>query len=87
MPPATLSTITALAIELERHLPAWEKKVHTPGYSRAAGLGELLARVQWQLLGLVQELYASLAGSPSSSPPSRSLDVKASHLLRYQGYL
>lgn len=50
--------------------------MHAAGYSQAAGLAELLARLQWQVLGLVQGLYAILAGSASSSPPRRSFHIK-----------
>ena len=74
---AMLSTVTSLADDLKKQ-PAWVSRVQAEGYSQAAGLAELLARVQWQLLDLVQGLYASLSGRSSASPPRRSLDVKAS---------
>lgn len=77
---AMLAVITNLAEKLQNQLSAWEKNVHADGYSQAGGLGHLLARVQWQLLGLVQGLYACLATSASSSPPRRSLDVKVAHM-------
>ena len=75
-----LAIITTLADELQLQLPAWEKKMQADGYSQAAGLGQLLARVQWQLLGLVLGLYSSLAATVSNSPPRRSLDVKVTRL-------
>lgn len=77
---AMLAVINNLAEELQNQLSAWENKMQANGYSQAAGLGHLLARVQWQLLELVQGLYAGLATTASSSPPRRSLDVKVAHL-------
>lgn len=77
---AMLAIVTTLADELHLPLPAWEKKMQADGYSQAAGLGQLLARVQWQLLGLVLGLYSGLAATVSNSPPRRSLDVKVTHL-------
>ena len=77
---AMLAVIINLADELQFQLPAWEGKMQAGGYSQAAGLGQQLARVQWQLLGLVQGLYAGLAATASTSPPRRSLDVKVAHL-------
>lgn len=77
---ATLTIITNLAEELQKQLSAWENNMQAYGYSQAVGLGHMLARVQWQLLGLVQGLYACLATTASSSPPRRSLDVKVACL-------
>ena len=75
-----LAVITTLADELQKQLPAWENNSQAGGYSQAVGLRALLARLQWQLLGLVQGLYASLAATASNSPPRRSLDVKVVRL-------
>lgn len=77
---AMLAVIINLADELQLQLPSWENMVQAGGYSQAAGLGQLLARVQWQVLGLVQGLYAGLTATASNSPPRRSLDVKVAHL-------
>ena len=79
LPAALLAVITSFADEIQKQRPAWEIRMQADGYSQAAGLGQLLARVQWQLLGLVQRLYAGLASTASSSPPRRSLDVKVIH--------
>lgn len=77
---AMLAVMTNFADELWTQLPAWEKKTQADGYNLAIELRQLLARVQWQLLGLVQGLYAGLATTASTSPPRRSLDVKVAHL-------
>lgn len=77
---AMLAVMTNLADEVQKQLPAWGNKTQADGYSQTVGLGQLLARVQWQLLGLVEGLYAGLAATASTSPPRRSLDVKVAHL-------
>ena len=73
--PAILTLITNLTDKLQKQLPELETRLRAEGY-QAGGLGELLAKVQWQVVGLVQGLYACLAGPALSSPPRRSLDVK-----------
>lgn len=79
---AMLSAITTLADDLHQQLPGLQTRMQGAGYSQADGLGELLAKVQWQVVGLVQGLYACLAATAfkSNSPPRRSLDVKVPHI-------
>lgn len=74
--PAMLTLIISLADELQKQLPALVTRLKAGGFSQAGGVGELLAKVQWQVVGLVQGLYACLTSNALSSPPRRSLDVK-----------
>ena len=75
--PANLNAVWSLTEALAEHLPEWAKKLKEAGFAQSETLGRLLAKVQWQVLGIVMSLYGALAGSPSaSSPTSRTLNVK-----------
>ena len=74
---ANLAVLDTLDDALAEHLPDWKKWLQAPDFSQAEPLGRLLAKMQWQVLGMVKALYASLAGNSSAnSPTRRRLDVK-----------
>lgn len=59
------------------HLPDWQQKLKAADGTEAGVLDDLLAKLQWQVLGVVRSLYCSLARSSSASSPTRkTLDVK-----------
>jgi hypothetical protein len=59
------------------HLPDWQQKLKAADGTEVGVLDDLLAELQWQVLGVVRTLYCALARSPSASSPTRkTLDVK-----------
>lgn len=73
---AHFAVIDSLSDTIATHLPDWQQKLKADG-TGAKVLDDLLAKLQWQVLGVVRTLYCSLSRSPSASSPTRkTLDVK-----------
>jgi len=74
---AHFAVMNSLSDAFATHLPHWQQKLKTADVTGARALDDLLAKLQWQLLGVVRTLYCSLARSPSTNSPTRkTLDVK-----------
>jgi hypothetical protein len=74
---AHFAVIDSLSDAIATHLPDWQQKLKAADGAGARVLDDLLAKLQWQVLGVVRTLYCSLARSPSASSPTRkTLDVK-----------
>lgn len=72
----SLAALVSLADALAEPLPAWGDKLKAAGCSESTGVGRLLAKVQWQVVGVIHSLYALLAGTAAASPTGRTLDLK-----------
>ncbi|KAA6420724.1 MAG: hypothetical protein FRX49_09301 [Trebouxia sp. A1-2] len=74
---AHFAAIDSLSDAIATHLPDWQQKLKAADGTEGRVLDDLLAKLQWQVLGVVRTLYCSLARSPSASSPTRkTLDVK-----------
>ena len=72
----TYAAVKVLSTELALHFAAWHKKAQASS-NQAEGLSTALANVQWQLAGLVAQLYALLFSSAAAQSPShQSLNIK-----------
>ena len=72
----TYAVVKVLSTELALHFAAWQKKAQA-GSNQAEGLSTALANIQWQLAGLVAQLYALLFSSAAAQSPShQSLNIK-----------
>lgn len=72
----TYAVVKVLSTELALHFAAWQKKAQASS-NQAEGLSTALANVQWQLAGLVAQLYAMLFSSAAAQSPShQSLNIK-----------
>ena len=74
---AHFAVIDSMSDAIAIHLPDWQHKLKAADGTEAGVLDDLLAKLQWQVLGVVRSLYCSLARSCSASSPTRkTLDVK-----------
>ncbi|DBA95749.1 TPA: Calcineurin-binding protein cabin-1, variant 3 [Trebouxia sp. C0004] len=74
---AHFAVMNSLSDTISAHLPDWQQKLKAADGTGAGVLDDLLAKLQWQVLGVVRTLYCSLARSSSANSPTRkTLDVK-----------
>lgn len=72
----TYSAVTVLSRELAVHFATWQRSMKA-GTEQAITLSTALAKVQWQLAGLVERLYVSLSSSNAAQSPShQNLNIK-----------
>ena len=68
---AHFAVIDSLSDAIATHLPHWQHKLKAADGTEVGVLDDLLAKLQWQVLGVVRTLYRALARSPSASSPTR----------------
>lgn len=72
----TYSAVTVLSRELAVHFATWQRSMKA-GTEQAITLSTALAKVQWQLAGLVERLYLLLISSNAAQSPShQNLNIK-----------
>ena len=70
------SAVTVLSRELAVHFATWQRRMKA-STEQAITLSTALAKVQWQLAGLVERLYVLLISSNAAQSPShQNLNIK-----------